>query len=164
MIGIYGPAAPMTVNSWDTSCYHTALIRSYSDYVMRKLDLQKYTYYVNPSNQIVITYMLRKGTSMWPEEKYCNDLESFFLCKLWEKFGPRAIGRTVSNDNDVINMLRNIKYNDIFKENMSSKTKENFENFEILKKKNLEFNVSVKFQAVDYNELNFLEQVIYLYM
>jgi hypothetical protein len=164
MIGIYGPAAPMTVNSWDTPCYHTALIRSYSDYVIRKLDLQKYTHYVKPSNQIVITYMLRKGTSMWPEEKYCNDTESFFSCKLWENFGPRAIGRTVSNDNDVINMLRNIKYNDIYKDNMNSKTLENLGNFEILKKRNFEYNVSIKFQAVDYNEFNFLEQVIYLYI
>jgi hypothetical protein len=105
--------------------------------------------------------MLRKGTSMWPEEKYCNDTESFFLCKLWENFGPRAIGRTVSNDKDVIAMLRNIKYKDIYKDNVNSKTLENLEN---LKKRNLEFNVSIKFQAVDYNEFNFLEQVIYLYI
>ena len=27
-IGIYGPAAPMTVASWDTPCSHTALVRN----------------------------------------------------------------------------------------------------------------------------------------
>ena len=39
-IGIYGPAAPITVASWDTPCSHTALVRAYSDYVIRRMNLQ----------------------------------------------------------------------------------------------------------------------------
>jgi hypothetical protein len=33
--GIYGPASPITVASWRTPCFHTPLVRAYSDYVIR---------------------------------------------------------------------------------------------------------------------------------
>ena len=38
-VGIYGPAAPITVASWDTKCVKTALVRAYSDFVIRGLNL-----------------------------------------------------------------------------------------------------------------------------
>lgn len=34
-IGIYGPAAPTTLARMVTRCFHTALVRSYSDFVIR---------------------------------------------------------------------------------------------------------------------------------
>ena len=60
-IGIYGPAAPMTVNSWDTPCSRTALVRSYSDFVIRGLNLQSNTSYMlpKPKHEIRITFMVR---------------------------------------------------------------------------------------------------------
>ena len=39
-VGIYGPAAPITVASWDTPCSRTALVRAYSDFVLRGMGLQ----------------------------------------------------------------------------------------------------------------------------
>jgi hypothetical protein len=39
-VGIYGPAAPITVASWDTPCSSTALVKAYSDFVIRGLNLQ----------------------------------------------------------------------------------------------------------------------------
>lgn len=39
-VGIYGPASPITVASWETPCSNTALVRAYSDYIIRGLDLQ----------------------------------------------------------------------------------------------------------------------------
>ena len=56
-VGIFGPAAPMTVASWDTPCSKTALVRAYSDYVIRGLGMQGHTRYASatPSDTIVIT-------------------------------------------------------------------------------------------------------------
>eukprot|EP01036_Dinobryon_divergens_P033044 gene33044-42754_t len=99
-IGIYGPAAPITVASWDTPCSHTALVRAYSDFVIRGLGLQEFTHYAQPepNRTIVITYMARRASKEWPEKKYCNSTGSFFLCHLWAGFGSRALGRMVAND------------------------------------------------------------------
>ena len=62
-IGIYGPAAPVTVASWDTPCSHTALVRAYSDYVIRGLGLHPRTHYHHPSplKTVVVTYMARRA-------------------------------------------------------------------------------------------------------
>ena len=38
---------------------------------------------------------LMTASAEWPERKYCSDTESFFLCKLWEGFGSRKLGRMV---------------------------------------------------------------------
>lgn len=39
-VGIYGPAAPITIHTWETPCRGTALVRAYSDFVIRGLNLQ----------------------------------------------------------------------------------------------------------------------------
>lgn len=39
-MGIYGPAAPITIHTWETPCHGTALVRAYSDYIIRGLNLQ----------------------------------------------------------------------------------------------------------------------------
>jgi len=39
-VGIYGPAAPITIHTWETPCRGTALVRAYSDYIIRGLGLQ----------------------------------------------------------------------------------------------------------------------------
>ena len=99
-IGIFGPAAPMTVASWDTPCSRTALVRAYSDYVIRGLGLQGRTHYAaaTPSDTVVVTYMARRPSKQWPEKKYCNSTHSFFDCELWAKFGERRLGRMIRND------------------------------------------------------------------
>ena len=85
-VGIYGPAAPITVASWDTPCSRTALVRAYADYVVRSLNLQENTHYTqsHPNRTIVVTYMSRRASSHWPEEKFCNSTHSFFLCDYWK--------------------------------------------------------------------------------
>eukprot|EP01038_Epipyxis_sp_PR26KG_P009752 gene9752-13119_t len=83
IIGIYGPAAPITVASWDTPCSQTALVRAYADYVIRGMGLQSKTHYANtqPLTTVVVTYMSRKPSKEWPEKKYCDSENSFFLCR-----------------------------------------------------------------------------------
>lgn len=112
-MGIYGPAAPTTICSWDTSCTRTALVRSYSDFVIRSMNLQQFTHYSQPqpSQEIVITYMSRRATKEWPEKKYCDSQNSFFLCQYWENFGPRQLGRMVRNDAEVVAALKSFAAN-----------------------------------------------------
>ncbi len=56
-IGIYGPAAPITVASWNTPCHNTALVRGYADFIIRGMGLQGFTHYAHPKppKTVVIT-------------------------------------------------------------------------------------------------------------
>jgi hypothetical protein len=110
-VGIYGPAAPITVASWDTPCKHTALVRAYSDYVIRGLGLQAASHYARstPSDTVVVTYMARRASKEWPERKYCDSKNSFFLCDLWANFGERKLGRMVRNDAEVVAALKGLQ-------------------------------------------------------
>ncbi len=110
-VGIYGPASPITVASWNTPCSNTAVVKAYADYIIRGLNLQKYTHYSLklPSKTIVVTYMARRPSTQWPEKRFCDSKNSFFLCKLWEKFGIRPLQRTIRNDVDVVNGLKSLE-------------------------------------------------------
>lgn len=109
-VGIYGPAAPMTVNSWDTPCKRTALIRAYSDFVIRGLGLQESSHYYQPSprNVVRITFLARRASVEWPEKKFCSDTESFFKCRYWENFGIRKLGRMLSNEAELLSGLKSL--------------------------------------------------------
>jgi hypothetical protein len=137
-MGIYGPAAPTTICSWDHPCKHSALVRAYSDYVIRSLHLEKETHYAmpQPSKEVVITYMSRRASKEWPERKYCDTRNSFFRCELWEHFGERKLGRMVQNDGEVIDALKRLET-------------EQFHN-----------GAKVKVLPVDFNILSFKEQII----
>lgn len=142
-MSIYGPAAPTTIASWDTPCKKTALVRSYSDFVIRSLNLQQFTHYAQPtpSKTITITYMARKPTKEWPEKKYCDDINSFFLCDYWRHFGSRQLGRMVANDNEVLQTLKRLEAHE----------------YDFLQ--SLPSGIKIRVQAVDFNVLTFKEQI-----
>eukprot|EP01041_Mallomonas_annulata_P009040 gene9040-18722_t len=111
-VGIYGPAAPITVASWDTPCRKTALVRAYSDFVIRGMQLQGKTHYSQsiPSKTVVVTFMARRPSSEWPEKKYCNDTASFFLCRLWDgEWGVRKLGRMIHNEAQLVQGLKGLE-------------------------------------------------------
>ena len=101
----------MTVASWDTPCTHTALVRAYSDFILRGLQLQQHSHYAqpSPSRTITITYMSRRPSKEWPERKYCDSTHSFFLCELWANFGERKLGRMIHNDAEVVRALKGLE-------------------------------------------------------
>ena len=136
-IGIYGPASPITVASWNTPCRRTALIRAYSDFMIRGLGLESSSHYANatPLRTVVVTYMARRSYSSWPEVQHCNDTHSYFKCSFWKGFGSRAIGRTISNDGEFSRALQQLE-------------QQQFRN-----------GASVQVRVVDYNKLNFEEQI-----
>lgn len=135
-VNIYGPAAPICVISWNTPCKKTALIRAYSDFIIRGMNLQSLTHYAQPvaDKTITVTYLARRASALWPEKKYCSDNSSFFKCKLWKDWGIRSHGRMVRNDQEIMTALRN----------EFTKAKYGFE---------------FRFTDVDYNLLSFEEQM-----
>jgi hypothetical protein len=58
-VGIYGPAAPITVASWNTPCKNTGLMKAYADFVIRGMGLESFTHYAEkaPSRTVTITYV-----------------------------------------------------------------------------------------------------------
>ena len=79
--------------------------------------------------------MSRRASTVWPEKKFCSDTKSFFLCKLWDHFGIRSLGRMVKNDAEVVAALKTLE---------TSK----FSN-----------GARVKLSEVDFNLLTFPEQI-----
>lgn len=154
-IGVYGPAAPICVISWDTPCYHTALVRAYSDFVIRGLNLQKYSHYAmnTPPKVIQITYMARRASSVWPEKKFCDSEHSFFKCDLWKDFGVRSLGRMIKNDQEMIATLRST---------FDTDPESNPKYLDAIAIRNEKFkrnDIQIKFRDVDYNLLSFEEQI-----
>lgn len=79
--------------------------------MIRGLALHEQTHYAadQPSKTILITYMSRRPTAQWPERKYCDDLNSFFLCRFWATFGERSLGRMVINEAELVQMLKSLE-------------------------------------------------------
>jgi hypothetical protein len=150
-VGIFGPAAPITVASWNTPCHRTALIRAYSDYVIRGMGLQDETHYAQakPEKTITITvensasfahflflyqYLARRAYSEWPEKRFCDDLNSYFKCEYWSHMGGRIIGRMIQNDAELVEGLKSLE---------TEKPG----------------GVDVRFNDVDFNKLSFEDQI-----
>jgi hypothetical protein len=110
-MSIYGPASPITVASWDTPCSNTALVRAYADFVIRGLNLQKFTRYAEPkpSNVVHVTYMARRPSVVWPEKAFCDDVKSFFFCEFWAHKGIRSLGRTLKNDAALVQKFKELE-------------------------------------------------------
>ena len=108
MKGIYGPAAPVTIATWNNPCFKTALVRAYSDFVIRGLNIHRNSHYfeLRPRKKVQVTFMARRASVEWPEKHYCSDSDSFFKCKFWDSFGIRTLGRMVVNEKELIDSLK----------------------------------------------------------
>jgi hypothetical protein len=137
VVGIYGPASPLTVASWDTGCKGSPMVKAYSDFVIRGMGLQHLSHYAEPepSKEIHITFMARRSSSEWPEKRYCDDKNSFFLCEIWKNWGLRSLKRTVRNEDVLLKGLKNLE-------------NETFAN-----------GAKIKIADLDYNLLSFEDQI-----
>jgi hypothetical protein len=104
----------LAVASWNTFCSRTALVRAYADFVIRGLQLQSESHYAKaaPEDTVTITYMARRAYSEWPEKKFCNDTNSYFKCKHWEKMGMRKIGRMIKNDQAIVEAFKSFTHHE----------------------------------------------------
>lgn len=127
----------MTIASYNSPCHRTALIRAYSDFIIRGLEIHKETHYYQskPKKSVQVTFMARRASVEWPEKHFCSDTESFFKCRFWDNFGIRSLGRMVSNEKALMDALKQLE-------------RESFANGAI-----------VSVIDVDYNLLNLKEQI-----
>ena len=132
-VGVIGAASPICTISFDTKCTHTSLIRAYSDFMIRGMNLQSLTHYAkaSPEQTIMITFMARRASALWPEKRYCSNNASYFKCELWAEWGVRSHGRMVRNEQEILDKLR----------------------------QELASDSSITIRDVDYNVLSFEEQI-----
>ncbi|CAM9823055.1 unnamed protein product [Ascophyllum nodosum] len=147
-VGIYGPAAPTTLARFVTPCFHTGLVKAYSDFVIREeaLPCRGNRYASPPSKKVVVTWMARRSSvqaswdfedSLWPERAFCSEdgKDSFFTCEYFSHLDTRELQRKVKNEAEVLASLRTLQ-------------EETFGN-----------GAEVEIRDVDYNLLSFEDQI-----
>ena len=134
-VAILGAAAPMTVASWDTNCRGVALVRAYSDFVVRALGLHRANA-GRPKHFVNVTYSARRASVQWPERAFCDTKRSYFDCGQLDHLQLRKLGRMVRNDGAVLSKLRSLE------------GKTDFRN-----------GAAVKVRDVDFSTLSFEDQI-----
>ena len=82
--------------------------------------------------------MARRASSEWPEKRFCDDNNSFFLCHFWSgnnALGVRSLGRMIRNDAEIVAAMK------------------------ALEKRVFSNGAVVVFQDVDYNLMSFEDQI-----
>ena len=134
-VAILGAAAPMTVASWDTNCRGVALVRAYSDFVVRALGLHRANA-GRPKHFVNVTYSARRASVQWPERAFCDTKRSYFDCGQLDHLQLRKLGHMVRNDGAVLSKLRSLE------------GKTDFRN-----------GAAVKVRDVDFSTLSFEDQI-----
>ncbi len=99
IIGIYGPASPLTLIREKSECFRSPLVRAYGQWALQSFGLSPQ----RSDNGTRLLWLSRKSSVVWPERAYCDD--RYFACADWTHLGIRQIGRVLSNDEDVVKAL-----------------------------------------------------------
>ena len=100
IIGIYGPASPLTLLSEKATCFRSPLVRAYGRWAWSSFGLEPVR---RQDSTPRLLWMSRLRSVMWPERAYCD--ERYFRCADWTHLEVRAIGRVLANDADVVAAL-----------------------------------------------------------
>jgi hypothetical protein len=99
MIGIYGPASPLTLISEKSECVRSPLVRAYGRWAWQSFGLSPQ----RSDNGTRLLWLSRQRSVVWPERAYCDD--RYFACADWTHLEVRQIGRVLSNEEDVVKAL-----------------------------------------------------------
>ena len=99
IIGIYGPASPLTSIRIKSTCFRSPLVRAYGRWAWQSFGLAPQ----RSDNGTRLLWMSRKPSVMWPERAYCDD--RYFACADWTHLHIRQIGRVLRNDEEVVKAL-----------------------------------------------------------
>ena len=99
IIGIYGPASPLTLIRQRTSCFRSPLVRAYARWAWASFGLSPQP----QDGRARLLWMSRQASVPWPERAYCDD--RYFACADWAHLALRRIARVVRNDADVVAAL-----------------------------------------------------------
>ena len=103
IIGIFGPASPLTVHSKVTQCRRSPLVRAYARWAWHAFDLAP-RQRPAPGERLRLLWMSRRASTLWPERAYCDD--RYFACAEWAHLGVRKTKRVLDNDAAVVAALQ----------------------------------------------------------
>ena len=101
IVGIYGPASPLTLINTRSDCFRSPLVRAYGRWAWASFDLSPPLQ--QEQNRTRLLWMSRLASVIWPERAYCDD--RYFRCEDWGHLNIRVIGRVLSNDAEVVAAL-----------------------------------------------------------
>jgi hypothetical protein len=99
IIGIYGPASPLTLINERTGCFKSPLVRAYGRWALQSFGLAPQ----RSDNGTRLLWLSRQPSVVWPERAFCDD--RYFACADWTHLHIRQIGRVLRNDADVVAAL-----------------------------------------------------------
>ena len=99
IVGIYGPASPLTLINLNSNCFRSPLVRAYARWVWSSFGLSPQPQH----NRSRLLWMSRQPSVRWPERAYCDD--RYFRCEDWTHLGIRSIARVLNNDAEVVAAL-----------------------------------------------------------
>ena len=102
LVGIYGPASPLTLNTHRTACARSPLVRACARWVWASFRLWP----IIETQQPVLLWQSRQSSVIDPRRAFCDD--SFFACADWAHLGIRALERIVSNEAAMLDALRGL--------------------------------------------------------
>ena len=105
LIGIYGPASPLTLNTHRTQCFGSPLVRAYTQWVWASFNILNAQQPQSSSSSLLL-WLSRQSSVIDPRLAFCDD--HFFVCADWKHLGVRQLERIVSNEAEVVDALRHV--------------------------------------------------------
>ena len=111
LIGIYGPASPLTLNAHSTQCFGSPLVRAYNRWVLASFRIIIIPWTAKSQPQSVpksssLLWQSRQSSVIDPRLAFCDD--HFFACADWKHLGVRQLERIVSNEVEVLDALSHL--------------------------------------------------------
>jgi hypothetical protein len=100
IIGIYGPASPLTLIARKSDCLRSPLVLGYARWVWASFGVSPVARSGGPAR---LLWMSRRRSVVWPERAYCDN--RYVVCSEWEHLSTRPLGRVLTNDEEVVAAL-----------------------------------------------------------
>ena len=104
MVGIYGPASPLTLNNRATRCFRSPLVRAYARWVWASFRLDPDAGAPARGAPARLLWVSRRSSVVDPKRGFCDG--RYFLCADWAHLGVRRLERVLRNEGDVVAALR----------------------------------------------------------
>ena len=94
IMGIYGPASPLTLINRRTTCFGSELVKAYGLWASFK----------EPHGRVREALWMSRRSHVWPEQDHCDD--RYFMCADWNSLGMRHASRIMQNEDAVVKAIR----------------------------------------------------------
>ena len=102
LVGIYGPASPLSLNDDLAKCPRSTLVRAYARWVWASFRLDPAAR--PPGAPVRLLWLSRQSRALDPRLAFCDD--RYFACADWAHLGVRQLERVLGNEADIVAALR----------------------------------------------------------